>query len=366
MALFAEALRQRGIDDPGSHIVIIRDFLAVCTLVKPTPWTPEQLQNVARVLENRNLTGVWFTGIPVRYLNYPDWLPGPSDDHIDWFHYAAQHLFGDNPQAFIDNWFFDIRPPVDHRPFFYDFSKLAATQKLREAFGDLWLTRTEIAFLFVLGTLVGVGGAAIILTIIPLLFVPPGCGLRTLAPAAGYFACLGLAYLMLEITLLAKLTRLIGDPVQAATTTIAAFLFFSGLGSLTAQRCRLTSTFLRRVIIALAVTALLSIVALAPMTHLAGRLSVPLRLFIGAAIIAPLAFLMGFPMPSGLSRLHQGPRQLIAWVWGINGFASVLAAPTATLIAMVWGFTHAAAVAVALYLAAAVLFGSLYAPNDAA
>lgn len=364
MALFAEALRQSGIDDPGRHIVIIRDFLAVCTLVKSTPWTDEQLQHVADLLQRRNLTGVWFTDIPDRYLNRPDWLPGPSDDddHIDWFHYAAQHMFGDEPQAFIDDWFFDIRPPVDNRPFFYDFSKLAAIQNLREAFGDMWLTRTEIAFLFVLGALVGVGGAAVILTIIPLLFVRPGCGLRTLAPAAGYFSCLGLAYLMLEITLLAKLTRLIGDPMQAAATTIAAFLFFSGLGSLTAQRCRLTPAFLRRIIVALAVTAVLCIVALPPVAHLAGRLHIAFRMPIAAALIAPLAFLMGFPMPSGLSRLHHGPRQLIAWAWGINGFASVLAAPTATLIAMVWGFTYAAAVAVALYLVAALLFACIPVP----
>ena len=356
MALFAEVLRQRGVDDPGAHIVIVRDFLAVCTLVKPTPWRPEQLQKVVETLRRRHLTGVWFTDIPEALLNRPDWLPGPEGTDTDWYHYAARRLFSDVANNFIDDWLFDIRPPTDDRPFFYDFSKLGTIQKLREAFGDLWLTRTEIAFLFVIAALVGVGTMAVILTLTPLVFVRPGCGLRMLAPAAGYFACLGLAYLMLEITLLAKLTRLIGDPVQAAAVTIAAFLFFSGLGSLTAQRCRLTNGFLARLIVILAMAATVCIVSLNPAIRLVGGLNDLLRAAAAVLLVAPLAFLMGFPMPAGLSRLHSGPSQLIAWAWAINGFASVLAAPAATLIGMVWGFTAAACIAIALYLLAAGFF----------
>ena len=359
MALFAEALRSGGVEEPGRHIVIVRDFLAVCTLVKPTPWQPQQLEQVAEMLQRRQLTGVWFTDIPERYLNQPDWLPGPEGTQIDWYHYAARRLFADDAQTFIDDWFFDIRPPTDDRPFFYDFSKLQTIAKLREAFGGLWLTRTEIAFLFVIAALVGVGIIAVIFTIVPLLFVRPGCGLRTLAPAAGYFTCLGLGYLMLEITLLSKLTRLIGDPVQAAATTIAAFLFFSGLGSMTAQKCRLTPTFLRHLIIVLIVAAGLCIAALGPATRLVGGFGDLARMAAAVALVAPPAFLMGFPMPAGLSRLHRGPAQLVAWAWGINGFASVLAAPTATLIGMVWGFTPAAIAALVLYLAAGLLFARI-------
>ena len=48
----------------------------------------------------------------------------------------------------------------------------------------------------------------------------------------------------------------------------------------------------------------------------------------------------------------------------VNGFASVLAAPLAMLIAMSHGFTAAAAIALLLYAAAIWLFGRL--PGKAA
>jgi len=39
LATVAAALRARGIEDPARHVLIVRDFLAVCTVVKATPWT---------------------------------------------------------------------------------------------------------------------------------------------------------------------------------------------------------------------------------------------------------------------------------------------------------------------------------------
>ena len=36
------ALRLRGVDEPLDHIVIVRDYLAVSTLVRSRPWTPER------------------------------------------------------------------------------------------------------------------------------------------------------------------------------------------------------------------------------------------------------------------------------------------------------------------------------------
>lgn len=356
MALLAEALRHNGIEDVSQHFVIVRDFLAMCSIVKATPWSDEQLRGVEDMVERRHLTGVWWKGIPERYLNQPDHLVGPPDHHADWYHLAATKLFFDDADSFVENWMFDIRPPTDDRPFFHDFSKLGSIRMLQDVFGDLWLTRAEIGFLFVIAAMIGVGFVALVLTLVPLLFVRPGCGARTLLPTAGYFSCLGLAYLMLEITLLSKLTHLIGSPVVSAAVTIAAFLFFSGLGSLTAQRFHVSTALLGKLLLAIAVAAVVCMVALNPITRLAGGLSILPRVLVGVALVAPLAYLMGFPMPSGLSRLQHGPRQLVAWAWGINGFTSVLAAPAAMLIGMVWGFTPAALLAVALYLMAFPLF----------
>ncbi len=87
------------------------------------------------------------------------------------------------------------------------------------------------------------------------------------------------------------------------------------------------------------------------------------RCAVAILVVAPLAVLMGLPMPLALSRLERAQPALIPWAWGINGFASVLAAPLATVIGMTWGFTAAGAAALALYVIAAAVFARLPATN---
>jgi hypothetical protein len=80
-----------------------------------------------------------------------------------------------------------------------------------------------------------------------------------------------------------------------------------------------------------------------------------------AALIAtaPLGFLMGFPMPAGLARLHEGGPALVPWVWSVNGFTSVIATPAAVAIGMTWGYMVSGAAALALYLVPLLLFSRL-------
>lgn len=356
MATFAAALRSRGVQDPGRHLVVFRDYLGVCTLARAAPWEPADLEEVAALLDDRDLTGVWFTDIPHRFLNRPDRLPGPPGDLNDWYAVAAVQLFSHEARSFIRSWVFDIRPATDLRPFFQDFSKLGSLSHFKAAFGDLWLTRTELTYLFVLSAAIAVGLTAVLLTIVPLLFVRPGVRPPALAAIIGYFGCLGLAYLMLEMVFLSKTTRLLGDPVQGAAVTIAAFLIFSGLGSWSIQGRVLSLRRFSWLVLGLSGTAILLLLGVAPVSTAIGAMPALVRYVAAAMLIAPLAFLMGFPMPLGLARLHASHAPLLAWAWGINGFASVLAAPVAMLLAMVWGFHVAAVVALAAYPAAAIFF----------
>ena len=64
-------------------------------------------------------------------------------------------------------------------------------------------------------------------------------------------------------------------------------------------------------------------------------------------------------MPLGLRRLDAGASPLVPWAWGVNGFASVVAAPLATAIGMTWGFDVAAVTALCFYALAALLLTGL-------
>ena len=84
------------------------------------------------------------------------------------------------------------------------------------------------------------------------------------------------------------------------------------------------------------------------------------RLLITIGLIAPIGFLMGIPFPSGLKWMYQdlksgrsaSNRWMIAWVWAVNGAASVIGSILASLISLSFGFSAASGIGVACYLLA--------------
>ena len=61
-----------------------------------------------------------------------------------------------------------------------------------------------------------------------------------------------------------------------------------------------------------------------------------MRVALTLAALAPVGLLMGMPMPVGLRRTSD-----VAWAWGINGTAGVLASVFAVVLAVVAGFSAA-------------------------
>ena len=114
----------------------------------------------------------------------------------------------------------------------------------------------------------------------------------------------------------------------SASVLITGMLVFSGLGSLrlgTHLRPR------RRVmpLVFLAIGALLIGYGflLDPVLDWIGAFPYALRLLLCFLLIAPPAFLMGFPMPTAMTALARlGKDHMFLWAWGINGCFSVIGA----------------------------------------
>jgi hypothetical protein len=98
---------------------------------------------------------------------------------------------------------------------------------------------------------------------------------------------------------------------------------------------------------------------LGPLFEQLGHLAMAYKFVISTLLIAPLAFFMGMPFPLAISSLKQQAPNLIPWAWGINGYASVISAGLATLIAIDFGFTVVILIASLLYLSILLAFPSL-------
>jgi hypothetical protein len=73
------------------------------------------------------------------------------------------------------------------------------------------------------------------------------------------------------------------------------------------------------------------------------------KIGISAALIALPGICLGVPFPTGMARLARTLPDAIPWAWAINGFASVVGAVLASLLAVHLGFTAVILLAVVLY-----------------
>jgi hypothetical protein len=74
-----------------------------------------------------------------------------------------------------------------------------------------------------------------------------------------------------------------------------------------------------------------------------------------AVAIAPAAFLMGMPFPSGLRRLEKWHSASVRWAWSLNAAASVLGSAGAIVLAIYFGLQATLLAGGCLYLVAIVV-----------
>ncbi len=148
----------------------------------------------------------------------------------------------------------------------------------------------------------------------------------------GYFAAIGFAYLAAEIAAIQQLSLLLGHPVYSVAVVLAVFLIASGAGSIWSDRRPAAGAWKA----VLSLTLLLALYAGLLLVVVHGLHPAPLvfRGAVAAAVLLPLAFVMGVPFPLGLRDLCGGEGEGVAWAWAANGFASVVTTPLAALIAL--------------------------------
>jgi hypothetical protein len=139
---------------------------------------------------------------------------------------------------------------------------------------------------------------------------------------------------------------------------LAGLLFVSGLGSAWAARQLRAGTSVKRLAclaaVVIAGTAILYAFGLrAAFTPLLGW-PLPARMILAFAAMLPLAS-MGMPFPLALRHLGRTNAELLPWAWAINGCASVVAGPLATLLALGAGLPAVLLAASACYGLAALV-----------
>ena len=346
-AIAIEALRASGNEVPGNNLAMIRSWNTTTLLVGKSPITESDVAMVRDFAESRSFDTVFYPRMPPAEANRFNQLDEPH------FYRGVTALLGAEADAFLGRYKFHIAAATDNRPYFFHFFKwnsLREVLALRQSGGAGLI---EWGYLLIVATIAQAMVSGGLLILLPLARVrrtwPAGTG----AWMGCYFFLLGLAFLFIEIAFIQKFILFLSHPLYSVAVVLAAFLVFAGLGS------RFSGTLKRERAVDVAAGTIASITTLyifllPTLFGLCVGFADGVKVTISVLLIAPLAFAMGMPFPLGLRQLAEHASDFIPWAWGINGFASVLSAALAALLAIEFGFTAVLVLAMAAYAGAAV------------
>ena len=385
---------------PAEQLALIRGWRTGTLLIKNGRFEPHETDAIRRFCAERSFDIAYYPRLEESEANRYNQLDEPI-----YFRAAQEILFG-SPADFYDAYPFYVRPATDNRPYFFQFARFDFLFKMFGTIGRNALPFVEWGYPLLLATLIQATLAGLVLILLPLLFSrqrltaeprtgwetqplphPTETGINTpyltgAEPRTGwgtqplphptetgittphgasvkkwrvltYFLCLGVGFMLIEMSFIQKFILLLSYPTYAVAVVLCAFLIFAGLGSLCCHS--LKNVFSQRNPIPLAVGAL-SLIALLyvwMLPHvfdhfLASRDAVKVIVSIG--LIGPLAFFMGMPFPLGITLLKPHSPNLTAWAWGINGCASVVSAILAPCLAISYGFNAVILLAISVYL----------------
>ncbi len=330
LLLELEALRAEGVDNPHQHIVVFDTGGVANTMVFRRPVDAARIAELSRVAALRGFTPTW---------------PVVSTERTVAPMVAAMR-FGERP--FVQRGF-DVSPPTDDRPFFFQTLDILRGSDSTAARGS---AEREQSVSLLRRLMLGLAGLTMALFVLPLVLR----GRLPSAPGAGrataFFAALGFGFMFVEIPLVQRLALYLGHPSYATTVALGALLLGAGVGSALAPRvptARATTALLVVPVVVAVTTQLL----IGPVARATEHWSLGARIALTAAAVFAAGVAMGVPFPLGMSRFDDRDR---SWYWAVNGAAGVLASVLALGLSLIAGLSSVMMIALACYALAALLY----------
>jgi hypothetical protein len=273
---------------------------------------------------------------------------------------APQNPFGaflrsPHPEDFAKQYTYDISAIGDDRPFFFFLVQprdVFKTSSLIASDNMDYKVNRAVPLLFEV-TAVSILATALVLLLPPLV-------LRSRLPSdprarifLAYFACLGVAYILVQVALIQKFVLLLGHPTYSLTVVIFSMLASSSAGSYVSRRVTADSDARWKAVLGLtgALVAAMAVL-LGPLIGAAVALPLTMKTLLTALVTGCAGFLMGMPFPLGLSRLAEQHPSAVRWAWSLNAAASVMGSAAAICLSIYGGLRFSLFVGAVIYWAA--------------
>lgn len=328
-SLLIAGLDAERVTDPRQYIVAIRSFSTMLVMARREPFQPDEIDRIKSFAYTRGFDLVYYPGIQSIEANRFNVM------RPDLYFNSFQSVLS-GPDRFYGRYEYDIAPPTDDHPFFYQFFKWEQTPAVLALLGKRWQPFGGSGFL-ILGILLGL----VLLLSSGLIALQMAIAQRTRSNSFGsgwkrviiFFSAIGLGFLFVEVPLTQRFILLLDNPVYSFAIVLFSLLVFSGIGSLFSERVPLRQAF-----VALIVVIVIGQLCLPAFSEFLLGLTLEQRMVLTILALAPVGFLLGIPFPRGLRLLTEGSPSLLPLAWAVNGLTSVVSSILATSIAVSSGF----------------------------
>lgn len=344
---YLEYLTSIGIADPQSRIMVVveppRLYRRATLLLRKNPFTADEVSSVAKLAAEGGY----------KILHAPFEVPRETVEGRSQGMFFREVVQAE-PAAradLVDEYRRDVTPSTDDRPFFFFMDRFFDV--LNPEFVDHPARRLALPILYFVFLLFA---ALAILTVFLPLWLRRDLAIRNIPQRTRillYFAGIGVGFMLVEISLIHRLTVFLGHPTYSFVVVLFSILLASGIGSLWSERIAIS----RLPLILSAVVALVAVVATAIYDHLTTWmwLAFPLRVAVSVALLLPVGLLLGMCFPLGIRWARRAHDHLIPWAWAVNGVFSVFAAAASLVVAINFGLKAMILAGAACYLANVVL-----------
>ncbi|MEM7308259.1 MAG: hypothetical protein AAF682_16385 [Planctomycetota bacterium] len=330
------ALAEAGVENPGDHIYLVESNGFSVILFGRTRFSDEQLATLDATCVDKAFRPLYHPRRESEFLHPITGLPAPNQYDL----YAAAA----DKAAFLASYPYDVAPPRDDRPFFFETSRFRHLTKKESFFNPLGGITAHGILVILLVLLVLVAWFFVLRPLRQL----KRSGSRSLTPLLFYFGALGLGFILVEVVLAQKFILYLGNPLYSLAVVLFSVLIFSGIGSALSPRVGNPR-------IALTVVILLGALYPVLCDALFGatlQLPTAARIAIAVVLLAPLAVSMGMPFALGVDRIARGSSGLVAWAWGINGYTSVIGSVLTVVLSIAFGFNAVVWIGAGVYAVA--------------
>lgn len=322
-----KAMKQTGVNAPEKNTAILRSMQEVLIIISNRELSEQDIGTIREVSEELGFNIVAMPGLQKKDSNrYHDISGTPL------YETARALLTGEGEVPDEASWY-SLEAATDQKPYFWHSMLWKRLPELIGEYGRQGLVWLDWAVLTLVAKLLLASVLAAVLILLPLGRLPSAKeGYISRSRVLVYFTSLGLGFLLMEMAVFQRSIYYLGHPVLAASLVFSVFLIGSGIGSLSVSSGG-HGGIQRRIFIPVLLGGALAFAILWNGEALVWSLTDWARFAVLGLAVLPLSWSLGRPMPWGLRRLDSA-RPLIPWAWGINGFASVLAAPLASLISI--------------------------------